>query len=96
MRNTPFPLHDTLDLGIFTLLARAFAPPLARMERSARTHAGTAEAAAPRPGLLDRLDTWCWRIEQRAVERHLAKARDIYDLEARIRDLERGNSFRGY
>jgi hypothetical protein len=94
MRTNALPLHDTLDLGIFTLIARAFAPPLARTESSDGTNTAKAEPAVPRPGLLDRLDTWCWRMEQRALERHLAKSRDIYDLEVRMRDLERGNTFR--
>ena len=96
MRTTSLQLHDTLDLGIFALLARAFAPPLARTERSTGSDSVETEPATPRPGLLDRLDTWCWRMEQRALERHLAKAQDINDLEARMRDLERGNTFRCY
>lgn len=92
MGTTRLPLDDTPGLRIFTLLATAFAPPL-----------GGAGAAVPRPGaesaidraeraspgLLDRLDAWFWRIEQRAVERYLAKSQDVYELEARIRDLER-------
>jgi hypothetical protein len=38
---------------------------------------------------LERLDHWFWRQQQRAVEAYLAKATDVYDLEARIRALER-------
>jgi len=44
----------------------------------------------PRRGLLDRLDQWFWRLEQRALEARLATATDIYDLEVRIREIERG------
>ena len=55
-----------------------------------------AEDAPLRRGLLERLDHWLWKHEQREVEAHLAKSTDIYDLEARIRDLERGVLYRYY
>lgn len=51
----------------------------------------------PRPrkrrpvGFFDRLDGWFWRQAQREQEAYLAGARDIYDLEQRIRRLERCN-----
>jgi len=41
-------------------------------------------------GLLDRIDHWFWTLEQRALEARLAQATDIYDLELRIREIERG------
>jgi hypothetical protein len=46
-------------------------------------------------GLVDRLDHWFWQQRQAATERHLAQASDIYDLEARMRSIERpaGNLF---
>lgn len=46
--------------------------------------------AAPRTGFLDRLDAWFWRQAQREQEAYLAKSRDVFDLERRIRALERG------
>lgn len=47
--------------------------------------------AAPmgRTGFFARLDRWFWRQTQREREAYLAGARDIYDLEERIRRLER-------
>jgi hypothetical protein len=39
--------------------------------------------------VLDRLDHWFWRQAQRDREAYLAGARDIYELEERIRRLER-------
>ena len=48
------------------------------------------EPREPRRGLLDRIDQWFWRLEQRALEARLAEATDIYDLEVRIREMERG------
>ena len=41
-------------------------------------------------GLFDRIDHWFWTLEQRAIEARLAEATDIYDLEVRIREIERG------
>ena len=43
-----------------------------------------------KPGLLDRLDHWFWTLEQRELEARLAEATDIYDLEQRMREIERG------
>jgi len=40
-------------------------------------------------GLFDRLDHWLWRQAQRDREAYLCEARDIYELEDRIRRLER-------
>lgn len=92
MGTTRLAFDDTPGLGLFTLLATAFAPPLGGASVAApRAGAETApeEIESTSNGLLDRLDTWFWRMEQRAVERYLAKSQDVYDLEVRIRDLER-------
>ena len=43
----------------------------------------------PRSSWLDRLDAWFWRREQKAREAYLARSTDVFDLERRIRDLER-------
>jgi Protein of unknown function (DUF3563) len=88
------------DLGIFTLIATALAikppGPDARQRDQLPATAPAAEDRPPRRSWLDRLDQWLWKYEQRAVEAHLAKAKDVYDLEARIRDLERGALYRYY
>ena len=90
--------HD--ELGVFTLMATALAiKPLAidPIERGDLTPAtADAQARPARRSLFDRLDHWLWRHEQREVEAHLAKSKDVYDLEARIRDLERGVICRYY
>ena len=51
---------------------------------------------APRRGLLERLDHWLWRIREKDRERYLAQAKDLPDLEARLRELERGIGSRYY
>jgi len=38
---------------------------------------------------LGRLDNWFWRQQQRQREAYLAQATDIFDLEERMRRLER-------
>ncbi len=48
-----------------------------------------APAKARSPGLLARLDRWFWQQEQREREAYLAQSSDIYDLERRMRLLER-------
>lgn len=86
--------HD--DLGIFTLIANALAlkPPDSFARRNLAPDTTESEVAPARLSLLERLDHWFWLREQREVEAHLSKATDIYDLEARIRDLERGVMYR--
>ena len=42
-----------------------------------------------RPTLFERFDRWIAGGRQRDRERYLAQARDVFELEARIRTLER-------
>jgi hypothetical protein len=51
-------------------------------------------AKAPTVSLFDRLDGWFWRQAQRDQEAYLAGSRDIYELEQRIRRLERARGSR--
>lgn len=51
-------------------------------------------AVAPRLTLMERLDRWFWRQEQKRVERYLAGAVDQVDLEQRMRELDRGGILR--
>jgi len=88
------------DLGIFALMAKALSlRPLGhdRFESSATAgEAATTDASAPRRSLIDRIDHWLWERAQRDVEAYLGQAKDVYDLEARIRNLERGFPTRYY
>lgn len=43
--------------------------------------------------LLQRLDRWLWRLEAMDRERYLAQASDRFDLEQRIRRIDRGGAF---
>lgn len=50
------------------------------------------QAVVARPGLLDRLEARLWRQEQRRREAWLAQSADVFELERRMRLLDRGNA----
>ena len=58
--------------------------------------AGTAGPAAQSSSFLERLDRWFWRQQLREREAYLSGARDIFELEDRIRRLERSVGSRYY
>jgi hypothetical protein len=68
----------------------ASAPP------SRATAAPRKAAPLERKGWLNRLDTWFWRQRQSAREAYLAQAKDVFEVERRIRDLERNIGSRYY
>jgi hypothetical protein len=82
------------DLGVFALMANALAlNPLGHdsFERGAATpDAAPIDGKPARRGLFERIDNWFRLRNQRSLEAYLGKASDVYDLEARIRDIERG------
>lgn len=57
------------------------------LRSAARQDSGAAEV---RGGLLYRLESWAWKLQQRGIERYLASSQDVFELESRIRDLHRG------
>src|SRR5512143_3585787 len=89
MRTTHTPLHAEV-YRVFALIADGLALPNRRSsaaqdnDREVRT-----VPIAPSHGWLDRLGEWAWRQRQRDVEAYLAKSKDVYELEARIRAMER-------
>jgi hypothetical protein len=40
--------------------------------------------------VFDSLDRWLWKQQMRETEAWLARSTDVYDLEARLRRLDRG------
>ena len=58
--------------------------------------AGRAEPAAPSSSFIERLDRWFWRQQLREREAYLSGAQDIFELEDRIRRLERSVGSRYY
>jgi hypothetical protein len=90
--------HPVIGNGFFALMAKALTPSTQRRESLPLPATAGVVAAEdePRRGFLERLDAWFWAQEQRANEAYLSRATDVYDLEARIRDLERGAIRRYY
>jgi hypothetical protein len=96
MRPNRALLDDLGGLGIFAVMAKALTLPTPQPDAFERPDASPSPARAARHGLLDRLEHWFWTREQRATEAYLAKSQDVFDLEARIRDLERNGPDRHY
>ncbi len=93
MRTDHLATDDPRGLGVFTLLANALTlpPQVSPAIERRQTCADGVRSGLParRRGILERIDHWFWVQQQRDLEAYLAKARDVYDLEARIRALER-------
>jgi uncharacterized protein DUF3563 len=51
---------------------------------------------APRLSLLERFDRWLWQQHVREREAYLADSKDIFELEERMRGLERAVGCRYY
>lgn len=100
MRTSQLAPNNLDGLGIFALMAKALTlPPQASGGLDRRdAHADCVPGSVPprRRGLLERLDHWLWIQQQRSVESYLAKATDVYDLETRIRALERKSPYPYY
>ena len=67
----------------------------ARAPRKSSTEAAAAPVEA-RKSLLERLDAWQFRQAQREREAYLARSKDVFDLERRMRSIDRGTMGRYY
>ena len=81
---------------VATLFNAAVAKAGARHRRPPQAPRRASRADTKRRTLLDRLDHWFWRQQQRAQESYLAQARDRFDLEQRIDAIDRGTVERYY
>jgi hypothetical protein len=86
MRARDIPVDEEGALGLCRLLLYAAAPEVLEQESPPKF---TREAASTRVNLLERFDRWVARMRQRDRERYLAQASDVFELEQRIRELER-------
>jgi len=98
---SPSAAERYFDASIFGQLYRLMADGLGapagrRLSGSGRYDAPAVAAAPRRTGILDRLDRWFWRQEQKAREAYLAGSADVFELERRIRAMERGEITRYY
>jgi hypothetical protein len=72
-------------------------PALAgRIGASAKRNRTAGSADTRTPGIFERIDRWFWRQQLREREAYLAGAQDIFELEERIRRLERSVGSRYY
>ncbi|HEX8012844.1 MAG TPA: DUF3563 family protein [Casimicrobiaceae bacterium] len=86
-----------LDSPRLTGLVGGLAPRNPAPRDSAQRDEGSRCKAPTRsPSLLERLDRWFWRQQVRDREAYLAGAQDIFELEERMRRLERGLGSRYY
>jgi len=86
---------DKIFSGTFAAIADALArlPGDATRPDAASKPSRTAPVEEVRIGLAERIDRWFWRQQQRDIEAFLARSRDVFELEQRIRDIDR--AFRG-
>ncbi len=100
MRPHQFSMTNPAGLGIFPLLAKALTFPTRQADAFEHRDVVAAPALATTPvrrrGFLERLDHWFWAQQQRDLEAYLARSTDVYDLEARIRAIERNRSIPYY
>jgi hypothetical protein len=92
VKATHYPFSEAADRGFVSLLAAvmhgAMTAPVSGGQHGPSL---TVTENAPKPvvGWLERFDRWAARQRQRERERYLARSTDIFELEARIRELER-------
>jgi len=100
MQTRQLSMTDPAGLGLFPLLAKVLTHPARPADAfEPRAESGvSASQSTPvrRRGFLERLDRWFWAQQQRDLEAYLARATDVYDLEARIHAIERNKSIPYY
>ena len=92
MKATSFPLDEPGFTAAWAKLTHVLASALGGRDRPEGRPAPA--ATEPPAGILKRIDRWFWEQQLRDREAYLAQAQDVFDLEDRIRRLER--SVRGW
>jgi len=97
MSKTCTSLDKEQEIDVFSVLANALLCPLTDFRSGRRRDDGVTEPAGARRkrGLFARFEHWVNTVRQRDIEAYLAQATDIYDLEARLRAMERNQSYPG-
>jgi hypothetical protein len=92
MRTNNPPLYDNSLTGILARLTHGILLDASDRAEEERAHAdASANPVATPRGWLTRLDTWFWKQEMKRREAFLAQSSDIFELERRMRWLERGS-----
>jgi len=95
MTTMKFVLHEPVWSGALTWSADALGRPdsMTGRQRDSRR----VNASPPRsPGVFERIDRWFWQQALRDREKYLAGSQDIFELEERIRRLDRAVGSRYY
>lgn len=95
MRTPQITLSDNVT-RVLAEISEALSRPLRGTHATNDRNAAGPTAPGGSRGWLERLEQWHWRQRQRSVEAYLAQSQDVFELEARILDLERGNPSRYY
>jgi hypothetical protein len=82
MKATNLPMED--DRGIIAVIVNLFHAALVPSAREA-----SVPPAARKPTWFERFDRWASKSRQRDRERYLAGSNDVFELERRLRTLER-------
>ena len=93
MQTYRHPFDDSSVTRIFALIAEGLAfPTRPRADLTPpRPSTGPTASAPKSPGMLERIDRWFWKREQDAIDDYLGSSADVFELESRIRTLERAN-----
>ena len=90
MKATNFLLQEPGLTDAWTKLANALA--FHPQPRDSEPHQESGKPVDRRPGFFERQDRWLWRQEMKEREAWLAESKDIFELEARMRMLDRVGS----
>ena len=106
MRTDHRPLYDNTLTGVLARLTHGVlldANRRAQLDKAKRDYApdspsasslgsSLANSVAKTRSWLSRVDTWFWKQEMKRREAFLAQSADIFDLERRMRMLERSGN----
>jgi hypothetical protein len=99
MRIDNLPLYDKSLTGVLARLTHGILRDANDRAQEESARANTSAKSVTNPvahsiayprGWLDHLDTWFWKQDMKRREAFLAQSTDIFDLEQRMRWLERG------
>jgi Protein of unknown function (DUF3563) len=90
MKATNFLLQEPSLTGAWAKLAHALA--FYPQPREGKPHDASEQPTETKPGFFERLDRWFWNQEMKEREAWLAESKDIFELEQRMRMLERVGS----
>jgi hypothetical protein len=93
MRTNDTSLYDNSVAGILARLTHGILRDAnERAQEGNKNASAPGDASTPRGSWVTRLDAWFWKQDMKRREAYLAQSADIFDLERRMRRLERGGN----